>query len=458
MVLVIPGVEVRVTKEVVAPQLAPSGILGLVGLTELQPSGAQTVLSTSRFVEVFGRASLYSMPEAAQAFQNGVAELVVVAVGGASSKRAGVDVKSLSASGGAAEKGKAFKLVAKAPGTWANGLSVSLTPRKAIEKTVLDIVVSRGDTVLESLRGLELASLSKDLKARSDILTAEDATTELKFEGEATKLTLAGGADAPPDAYAQALKALESEPDVDMVLAAVQDFGDSRKVAAIYGGVIAHCARMSAKAQGRIGFGQTPPYEADKGVDGWVQLAPQFYSDRFMLLAPHGVAGAVAGMVGSLEYFQSPTFKPIVGVAELSRNLLVEEQEKLLKAAVVPVATMRGRGAIVVRGLTMDGDQLSVRRVADRGVRGVKMIGDLFIGRLNNESGRGALREKLVEFLVQMERDGAIVPSTDGRDPAFKVNVYSSQDDFAKGIVRVDLAIRPVRAIDYIYATVLVQA
>jgi hypothetical protein len=35
--------------------------------------------------------------------------------------------------------------------------------------------------------------------------------------------------------------------------------------------------------------------------------------------------------------------------------------------------------------------------------------------------------------------------------------VYSSQQDFAQGIVRVDLAVRPVRAIDYIYATVLVQ-
>ena len=49
------------------------------------------------------------------------------------------------------------------------------------------------------------------------------------------------------------------------------------------------------------------------------------------------------------------------------------------------------------------------------------------------------------------------MPSTDGSDPAFKVDVYSSQADFAKGIVRVDMAVRPVRAIDYIYATVLVQ-
>jgi hypothetical protein len=85
------------------------------------------------------------------------------------------------------------------------------------------------------------------------------------------------------------------------------------------------------------------------------------------------------------------------------------------------------------------------------------MIGDLFIGRLNNERGRDALKRELTEFLVRVERGGVIMPSTDGRDPAFKVNVYSSKDDFSKGIVRVDMAVRPVRAIDYIYATVLVQ-
>jgi hypothetical protein len=129
----------------------------------------------------------------------------------------------------------------------------------------------------------------------------------------------------------------------------------------------------------------------------------------------------------------------------------------LLKGNIVPIAAQRGRGIVVLRGLTTDGDQINVRRVADRAVRGVKMLGDLFIGRLNNEDGRTALRQKLTGFLVQMEKEGAIVPSTDSSSPAFTVDVYSSQADFAMGIVRVDLAVRPVRAIDYIYATILVQ-
>lgn len=56
-----------------------------------------------------------------------------------------------------------------------------------------------------------------------------------------------------------------------------------------------------------------------------------------------------------------------------------------------------------------------------------------------------------------MQRDGALVPSTDGKDPAFRVGVYASQADFAAGAVRVDIAVRPVRAIDFIVATILVQ-
>ena len=57
-----------------------------------------------------------------------------------------------------------------------------------------------------------------------------------------------------------------------------------------------------------------------------------------------------------------------------------------------------------------------------------------------------------------MEREESIVPSVDGEQPAFLVDVYSSELDFAQGIVRADIAVRPVRAMDYIYATITVQA
>jgi len=63
----------------------------------------------------------------------------------------------------------------------------------------------------------------------------------------------------------------------------------------------------------------------------------------------------------------------------------------------------------------------------------------------------------VIALLQNMERDGALVPSTDGTSPAFAVQVFSTQADFANGIVNVDVAVRPVRAIDYIYGRILVQ-
>jgi len=98
-----------------------------------------------------------------------------------------------------------------------------------------------------------------------------------------------------------------------------------------------------------------------------------------------------------------------------------------------------------------------VQRVANKAVRDVKAIADVYIGLLNNDGTRNALLQQVTAMFLQMERDGAIVPSTDGKDPSFKVAVYSTQADFDNGIVRIDIAMRPVRAIDYIYATILVQ-
>ncbi len=523
--LIIPGVQVTVVKEVLPQQLAPSGVLGLIGFTERieQTDQGQPKVTRAgswpRYVEVLGRASAYSLPEARQALDNGVAELVIsplpesagatarVALPGddtqAKAFRALLDkavreataaadeakrkldaTKKDSAAGsdaikeaeahhvaakarleGATAAQKAgsdvsndnagFTLRARAPGPWANGLVVQVSYRESLEPSVsFDLKVLRRvagrEEVLELYRGQTLATCAATMRASAFVKV--DETKAIGWP-RAAEYTLAGGQDASAADYAAALERLRDEADVDMVLAAVQDFSDLTRVARIYGSVISHCDALSDECRGRVGFGQVP---RTGSLEAHAQLANNLVSDRFVLVAPNGVVGAVAGMVGSLPYFQSPTFKRLSGLAELP-TLSTEEQKALLRSNVVPVALERGRGTIVLRGLTTDGDQINVRRVADRAVRMLKMVGDLFIGLLNNADGRTALKQKLVESLVQMEKDGALVPSTDGKDPAFKVEVYSSQADFAQGIVRVNMAVRPVRAIDYIYATITVQ-
>ena len=445
MARIIPGVQVTVVKEVVPPQLAPSGVLGLIGITENEfPAHIKTVRASSwsRFVEICGAASAYSLPEARQALANGVFELVIVPVKSSVASKAGVDL--------ALSQGNTFRLEARAAGTWANGFRVLVSHRA--DRFDLEIKPPVGDAS-EVHRNLEHAKLAESLQAASAVLRAGEPGNpgQRPAVGE---YVLAGGADASEAEYVDALQLLGDESDVDMVLAAVQDFANVDRVTRIYSAAIAHCNQMSSNSQGRIGFGQVPPTAGD---DEAKKMASTLLSDRFVLLAPHGVAGAVAGRIGSLGYFESPTFKTLSGMGSLSRALPLEEQASLLSSSVVPVVEQRGRGVIVLRGITTDGDQISVRRIADRAVRGVRMLGERFIGRLNSDDGRGALKQKVIEFLVQMEKEGALVPSSDGKEPAFTANVYSSPADFAQGIVRVDIAVRPLRAIDFIYATIFVQ-
>lgn len=470
MTLIVPGVEVKVVKDVLTPQLAPSGVLGLVAVTEAQPpGGVGRAASWNSFAEAFGAASAFSAPEATQALANGVFELVVCAVDPATTTAASLDIPP------DAGTGKAFTLAARAGGPWANGLVVTVDAR-AIPATkpdgtpdtpvkVFDLTVQRpGGTDVETFRNLSMDPASPRyvatlLNQASQIVKVTDVDKKAKgpkASDEKAPYQLAGGKDAGVADYRAALNRLVNEPDVDMVLVSVQDTTGLPRLAQIYADLVAHCDRMSTQSQGRIAFAGVPGRtEAEIRANG-ATLVDSLVSDRLMLVAPFSTVGAVAGMVGSLDFFQSPTFKRLA-LGGVSPAIGIESQQELLKRNVVPIVTQRGRGVIVVRGLTTDGDQVSVRRVADRAVRGVRNIGEQFIGRLNNELGRGALKQNLIGFLVQMEKDGAIVPSTDGKDPAFKVNVYSSQADFAQGIVRVDMAVRPVRAIDYIYATVLVQ-
>lgn len=543
---IIPGVQVTVVKEVVPPQLAPSGVLGIVGLvapprTGTTRSTVERVGTWARFRELYGRGTARVMPEAQQAFQNGVNELVVVDLESSVAEASAVTLQVNGAD--------YLTFRARARGTRSNGIEVQLLPqggsyelrvrqegedlelyrnvsllpgergylRSVLEQgdselevdpptvvygpflaaTVLDAVAGPTEATIATIAGVVAVNITVQSGASVTILRdgagihvtrggselflvpagdagealaglraaiAGQSGLSLRVELPAAAGTLTGGVDASQDEYIAGLGLLEDVADIDLVAVALQDHGDigNGRASAIYSAIIAHCEQMSADARGRIGFGQVSPaapLPADATDDDPLdlQMADLLRSDRFVLLAPHGALGATVGRIGSLPYHQSPTFKTLAGLGDFRPALRVEQQRQYLLQNMVPIAEVPGRGIAIVRGLTTDGDQINVRRIADRAVRGVRIIGELFIGKLNTEDGRNALKQKLTEFLFQMQAEDALVPSTDGTDPAFKLDVYSSQADFSQGIVRVDLAVRPVRAIDYIYATVLVQ-
>lgn len=258
--------------------------------------------------------------------------------------------------------------------------------------------------------------------------------------------------------YQTAIDMLGEDSRINIVLAAIEPTRTDNLVRTIHQSLVAHAVAQADNGSPRIAFGAVTGNEQGD-LDRMRDHAATVRNRRFVLVSPTGAAGAVAGAIARTDPEVSPTFKtvPLFGLpaatySESELNRLLGPTHNL-----VVVQQRTGRGVIVLRGLDTTGDQISVTRVADAAIREVKAISENFIGQLNTADARTALRQQIIATFTRMERAGALVPSTDGTDPAFLVDVYSTQLDFAQGIVRIDIAVRPVRAIDFIYATIRVK-
>ncbi|MDP9317469.1 MAG: hypothetical protein M3O94_00030, partial [Actinomycetota bacterium] len=289
-----------------------------------------------------------------------------------------------------------------------------------------------------------------------DLFVPSQSTSTPVSIARATPLT--GGASPVPDDYQDALDRLESAEEPELIVACAATQLDDKDVHTVHQQVVAHCTKMADLAKNRMGLGSvTAAEEALAGVSAELDHADDVRSDHFVLCTPAGSEGAVAGVLAHLDYFDSPTFKVVPLLGREPGSLTDSQLEQLISGNAVAVTKRKGLGVIVAKGLLTSGRQINVQRTADKAVRDVKAIAQVYVGRLNDEGSRNALKQQISALLLRMAADGAIVPSTDQTSPAFTVDVHATQADFANGIVRVDIAIRPVRAIDYINATILVR-
>jgi hypothetical protein len=329
----------------------------------------------------------------------------------------------------------------------------------------LTLSVFQDDELLETFNNLTMdpdddGYLPQVLRDQSGLVRASDlfvrsrASSLPKHMVRAAPLT--GGTSPSPDDYQSALDRLESADEVDLVIASVANQLSGADIRKVHSQVVAHCTKMADVARNRIGLGSVAASEAPK-VAEILDHANDVRSDHFILTTPARTEAAVAGLLSRQDFFQSPTFKTIASLDDGPGHYSDAQLEQLITGNVVVINSRRTLGNIVVKGVLTSGRQINVQRTANKSVREVKAIADRYIGLLNNDGARNALRLQISAMFLQMERDGALVSSTDGKDPAFLVNVYSTQADFANGIVRIDIAVRPVRAIDYIYATILVK-
>jgi hypothetical protein len=161
-------------------------------------------------------------------------------------------------------------------------------------------------------------------------------------------------------------------------------------------------------------------------------------------------AAAVAGLLGALPAHISLTNKPL-SVDGLQQIYTRPELEQLVEARVL--AAERRNGFKLVKGITTTTDsafsQITTRRIVDFAKFGVRSAADPFIGLLNNDRVRTALRASVNSFLAQMV-DGEMLI-------AYDLSVSATRDEQIQGIARVTMTLQPVFSIDYIKVTMFLQ-
>jgi hypothetical protein len=107
------------------------------------------------------------------------------------------------------------------------------------------------------------------------------------------------------------------------------------------------------------------------------------------------------------------------------------------------------QGLHVVRGITTSTNtawqQITTRRIVDYAKYGVRSAAEPYIGLLNNDRVRGALRATINSFLTGMVDDEML--------NSYQLDVSATRDEQIQGIARVAIVLQPVFSIDFIKVT-----
>lgn len=190
-------------------------------------------------------------------------------------------------------------------------------------------------------------------------------------------------------------------------------------------------------------------------------------SDRVVLVAPGIVFGdaaagvdaklpgayaaaAVAGLLSSYPPHTSLTNK-VLSVGDLETRYTLAELTQLVQARVLALEARQG--IRVVQGITTSTNtawhQITTRRIVDYAKFGVRSSALSYIGLLNNERVRTALRTTITSFLNGMVDDEMLI--------SYTLDVTATRDQERQGIVAVTMVLRPTFSIDFIKVTMFLE-
>ncbi len=155
-------------------------------------------------------------------------------------------------------------------------------------------------------------------------------------------------------------------------------------------------------------------------------------------------AAAIAGRISSLDPHFSPTNKTI-NANGLETEFNGTQLEQLVLNRVMVLEDRNG-ALRIVRGLTSSSNtawaQVTTRRIVDFAKFGVRSAANPFIGKLNNERVRQALKGSINSFLADMVDREMLI--------SYELEVSATREQEIRGIAQVTMVVRPTFSIDYI--------
>jgi hypothetical protein len=244
-----------------------------------------------------------------------------------------------------------------------------------------------------------------------------------------------------------------------IIVAAGQDqgFGDE---------LDAHCQSASSDAIKReriavVGSGPGATLDQIRGhslaSDRVIFVAPGIKANDNAATPPAEVslpgayaAAAVAGLLAGFSPHVSLTNKTL-RVGGVENRFTSAELTQLVQDRVL--ACEDRQGFRIVKGITTATNtawhQITTRRIVDYAKFGVRSAANPYIGLLNNDRVRGAMRATINSFLVEMVDDEMLV--------SFELEVSATREEERQGIARVTLVLRPTFSIDFIKVTMFLE-
>ncbi len=189
--LIIPGVQVRAEFEPSPVLPGATGILGVIGIVDRGPLLPTPVGSFGEFIDLFGPASSFTMPEVRTAFANGVAQVVVARVLPGRGQKGKLELTNDAGENVAT-------LEARAEGAWAERIAVRVTQVKTLSGRgvkYVNLVVTYNGQTIDTLNNLVMDYTSPNyffdrINSQSRLLTAVDPAFQKALPGILAKTAL----------------------------------------------------------------------------------------------------------------------------------------------------------------------------------------------------------------------------------------------------------------------------